>query len=341
MIETMKPLFTFLVIVVSLVTEAFGQVKADPTSVPTPRSSDQMMTYDESQRRVLVFGGTGQNNSYGDLWAWDGRVWARLAASGPAPRNSGVLVYDTRRKRTVLFGGRTRQGNENILLKDTWEWDGARWHLVNEDGPAPRLHSAAAFDRRRGLVVLFGPVFAPTHMPRPLPTETWTWNGKQWAKIKATGPTDCLPIGMVFDEAKATVLLLVTKLGNEAKGTPWGATELWEWTGIGWRQNPMPVPAFAPNQSNVVAAGARDGVLVFEASNQEGLTGATWRWDGTRWMAINKNSAMAQRGGHVLAYDRARQRVVMFGGTILLDGGKQRQRINDLWEWDGKQWAMR
>jgi hypothetical protein len=41
-----------------------------------------------------------------------------------------------------------------------------------------------------------------------------------------------------------------------------------------------------------------------------------------------------------MAYDRARQRIVLFGGTILLDGGKQRQRINETWEWDGKRWSQ-
>lgn len=323
-----------------LLTRAAGQGNSLTPHGPAARASDQMMTYDESQRRVLVFGGTGQDQSYSDLWSWDGRTWTLLSEAGPAPRNSGVLVYDARRKRTVLFGGRTRQGNEIVMLKDTWEWDGTRWHLVNNDGPLPRLHAAAAFDRKRGVVVLFGPLFGARNMPRPLPSETWTWDGRRWTKIETGAPTDCIPLGMVFDETQQTILLIVTKLGDEAAGKPWGATELWEWTGTGWRQNRTPIPSLIPNQSNAVSAGARGGVLVFEASNAEGMTGTTWRWDGKTWQALNQAAPVAQRGGHVLAYDRARQRVVMFGGTILLNGGQQRQRIRDLWEWDGKEWRQ-
>lgn len=318
--------------------DAAGQIRADAANGPAPRSSDQMMAYDEANRRVLVFGGMGQGKAYGDLWSWDGRAWTLLSDSGPSPRDAGVLVYDSRRKRAVLFGGRGHKENQIVMLKDTWEWDGTRWHLVNNDGPAPHLHSAAAFDRKRGVVVLFGPIFAPRHMPRPLPNETWTWDGKQWAKIEATAPSDCLPIGMIYDEAKKTVLLFVTKLGDTSAGKEWGATELWEWTGKGWRQKTVAIPPFLPNQSNVVAMG-RGGILVFEASNQEGMTGVTWRWDGKTWTEVNKAFPVAHRGGHVMAYDRARQRVVMFGGVILSDDGKQRQRIDDTWEWDGRQWV--
>lgn len=94
-----------------------AQPKPDSTPhSPTPRYGHQMMTYDESNKRVLLFGGAGQEASYGDLWAFDGHGWTLLSETGPAPRNSGVLVYDARRKRTVLYGGRDRNGP----LLDTW-----------------------------------------------------------------------------------------------------------------------------------------------------------------------------------------------------------------------------
>ncbi len=101
-----------------------AQPKSDsaPQS-PAPRYGHQMMTYDEGSKRVLLFGRAGQNASYGDLWAWDGRGWTLLSATGPAPRDSGVFVYDAWRKRTVLYEGRDR----NSPLWDTLEWDGKQW----------------------------------------------------------------------------------------------------------------------------------------------------------------------------------------------------------------------
>lgn len=91
-------------------TSVFGQASPVVTSRPAPRASDQMMTYDEGNRCVLLFGGTGQDTTHGDFWSWDGR---------------------------------------------------RAWTLLTQSGPPPRIHSAAAFDRKRGVVVLFGPLFAP------------------------------------------------------------------------------------------------------------------------------------------------------------------------------------
>jgi hypothetical protein len=42
------------------------------------------------------------------------------------------MAYDSRRRRTVLFGG---HDGENVF-GDTWEWDGRRWTL--QAGVPPR-----------------------------------------------------------------------------------------------------------------------------------------------------------------------------------------------------------
>ena len=68
---------------------------------------------------------------HGDLWAWNGRLWRKLAdasETGPAPRAMGTLAYDRKRDRIVLFGGRMRLPDGD--MNDTWEWDGARWSHV-------------------------------------------------------------------------------------------------------------------------------------------------------------------------------------------------------------------
>jgi hypothetical protein len=40
-------------------------------------------------------------------------------------------VFDSRRPRLVLFGGRSGQ----TLLTDTWEWDGTSWSQKSGAGP--------------------------------------------------------------------------------------------------------------------------------------------------------------------------------------------------------------
>ena len=63
------------------------------------------MTYDTKRGRVIVFGGF--DGAYlSDTWAWDGKSWTRVAASGPPARGGKPgLAFDGHRRRVVLFGG--------------------------------------------------------------------------------------------------------------------------------------------------------------------------------------------------------------------------------------------
>ena len=49
---------------------------------------------------------------------------------------------------------------------------------------------------------------------------------------------------------------------------------------------------------------------------------------------IEGKTGPSVRAAHVMAYDSARQRVVLFGGGVGPD------RLGDTWEWDGKQWVQ-
>src|SRR5919202_6443541 len=53
-----------------------------------------------------------------------------------------------------------------------------------------------------------------------------------------------------------------------------------------------------------------------------------------RWLWTQKQDiGPSPRSGHAMAYDAARQRVVLFGGDTSV--GRQ----SDTWEWDGRAWA--
>ena len=97
---------------------------------PGPRTSPGA-GYDSKRGVTLVFGGVDSSGFLGDLWAWTGMEWRKLAGAssgGPAPRAMGQLAYDQRRDRVVLFGG--RKGWPDGDLNDTWEWDGATWRRI-------------------------------------------------------------------------------------------------------------------------------------------------------------------------------------------------------------------
>jgi cysteine-rich repeat protein len=60
----------------------------------------------------------------------------------------------------------------------------------------------------------------------------------------------------------------------------------------------------------------------------------TWEWDGKAWLQVSVNSGPSARGGHTMAYDAGRRKVVLLGGY-------GRESVNDsatIWEWDGTRW---
>lgn len=299
-------------------------------AAPAPRYAHQMMTYDDHGGRVLLFGGAGQDATFGDFWSLDAHGWTRLSESGgPPARNSGVLVFDSRRKRAVLFGGR---GGDQPL-RDTWEWDGARWTSVATGGPAPGIHTVAAFDRQRGVVVLFVPLLAAGKLVRPLQTETWLWDGRTWTKAAGTSPEDCLANGMTVDEASGAVMLLTGRFGPSEYGVPLAGSDLWTWTGAGWHHVSDAPAVSEPFLSTIAPAGKSGGVLLFDGSAGKSA-GVTWRWDGRTWSEVSRSGPSA-RNVHVMAYDRARDRVVLFGGSV------GQRRLGDTWEWDDHAWSER
>jgi hypothetical protein len=56
----------------------------------------------------------------------------------------------------------------------------------------------------------------------------------------------------------------------------------------------------------------------------------TWEYDGVDWTQITTANSPSGRGGHAMAYDSARGKVVMFGGS---SGG------DETWEYDGVDWT--
>jgi hypothetical protein len=79
------------------------------------------------------------------------------------------MVYDTARRRVVLFGGTGTEGG-------TWEWDGRTWtERTPVNPPAARQNHAMAYDALRRRAVLFG-----GHTGGTASAETWEWDGSDW-----------------------------------------------------------------------------------------------------------------------------------------------------------------
>ena len=186
--------------------------------------------YDRARDRFVAFGGsTGPGSANGTTWEYDGERWTRLSVSSPPPRQAHAMVYDERRRRTIVFGGMGQgaAGQQPPMLGDTWEFDGRTWKQIDVVGPPARLGAGAAYDSRRGQVILFGGAGA-----NGFTGDTWSWNGTEWKKLADTGPSPRVMGYLAYDRARDRVVMF-----GGRKGYPNGdLNDTWEWDGATWRQ---------------------------------------------------------------------------------------------------------
>lgn len=97
---------------------------------PRPTGTGRLI-YDEHRRQVILIDSEAPavppaSPALLRTWRWDGREWILLPGEGPIHRVVNAAVYDSSRRRIVMFGGITlvpRTGS----LPETWEVDGATW----------------------------------------------------------------------------------------------------------------------------------------------------------------------------------------------------------------------
>ncbi len=210
------------------------------------------------------------------------------------------------------------------------------WSFVASAGSPPDTSPAMAFDATRGVTVETGYGASVT--------QVWERAGANWSLRGGSLPTTRrFHDAAAFDSGRGVTVILPG--GNTPDS---GLGGLAEWTGSLWTtpglQSQPPV-----RTRHALAYDAARGVTVMfggghAASGTLSFRQDTWTWDGSNWAQRFPLSFPAVRGGHAMAYDSARQRVVMFGGTTAgVDATNRPPEVfhGDTWEWDGSNWFER
>lgn len=314
------PIAVLLLLAITSRTQGQAARNADNAPWPVDRPG---LVFDSRRHVVILFGG-GHERQTSQTWEWDGFRWKARHIPGPPSRTSHGMSFDSRRGRTVVFGGYNSSG----ILGDTWEYDGERWEKVSETGPAKRIGHAMAYDSARGKTVLFG---GGGDVGEPTFTDTWEWDGREWTRAASRGPSGNLFLKMAYDGRRRRIV---------AFGGRGGGNETWEWNGHSWNRVSTSGPP--PRDHHTMAYDSRRGrVVIFGGGLQlpdgqfpPDTTGAwlrdLWAWDGRHWTRLAAGGPPSRGGQPGLAYDELRDRLVLFGGGHL-DG---------TWEWDGRGWRQ-
>ncbi|MBN2358113.1 MAG: hypothetical protein JXR83_01585 [Deltaproteobacteria bacterium] len=121
-----------------------------------------------------------------------------------------------------------------------------------------------------------------------------------------------------------------------------GVAETWELLGNGWIQRQPAAQPPMRGSCSMAYDSARGRLVLFGGSVDDDHgwlhdLDDTWAWDGVSWTHLHSDTSPAARGGAALAYDPARDRVVLFGGSA---GSLPMSFFKDTWELvDGAQWV--
>ena len=66
----------------------------------------------------------------------------------------------------------------------------------------------------------------------------------------------------------------------------------------------------------------------------------TWEFRNGQWTAITTTHKPGKRAEAAIAYDKERKKVILFGGYQFSEDGNSYIKLNDTWEFDGKDWTM-
>ncbi|MEE9126636.1 MAG: kelch repeat-containing protein, partial [Planctomycetota bacterium] len=251
-----------------------------------------------------------------------GPAWTRKhPENSPPPRADHVLAAT--HSGTVLFGG---AGPDGILYNDTWHWDGITWTRVETPvQPARRLRHAAAYDRSRQRLVVFG---GSTTSISGFMDDTWEFDGSSWKRLSPkTRPTPRNDHAMAYDPVRKRVVLFG---GRDVHSV---LDDMWEWDGETWRQLPVKRPSWAGRDHCLAYDTKRRRMTGFGGYDHRGQPrNEVWEWDGVRWQRVEPPARKPRGHGTAMVYDERRGMLVEFSG-------RSQTLPRPTWAWDGERWS--
>jgi hypothetical protein len=252
---------------------------------PPPALTAHTMVYDLSRGREVLFGGqlgifdaSGelQTEFNGDIYEFDGVVWERIPVPDPRPepRAAHAAVYDSRRGRMWVFGGRKKINTlEMELLNDTWYYDGSvpAWVRVESaDAPTPRESCSMVYDASADRIYLSGGGFFRDRRSN----ETWVFDPglNQWSQLPVSAtPAARQNAAMAYTGDGKSVLFGGSRTDYAAD------RETWILEGEDWKRATTAGLPRARSGAILAAGPGPEEALLFGGSDPSRTFNDTWR----------------------------------------------------------------
>jgi hypothetical protein len=172
--------------------ESWHQVTVSGTHPPLRSSATCIL--DQTNNRIILFGGEGSGGSYNDVWALNLATWAwsSLSPSGtpPSVRYEHTAIYDPVGQRMIVFGGKSGSTYNNEVWSLSLSSGNETWACLSPSGtpPDPRGRQFTAYDPvRNSMVMGFGYMYAGGFS---FFNDAWVlhMNPLQWIRILTNGP---------------------------------------------------------------------------------------------------------------------------------------------------------
>lgn len=283
------------------------------------------LAYDEKNETVIMTAGStpldggSSFKMFNDIWNFDGKTWKQSGNAGD--ERSGIgLAWDSKRNKLFSFGGWIG-GNS---LSELRVFENGDWKTLSNESNMKLSEPGFVYDADRDRLIVFG-----GSVSRGVVNNiTWEWDGSSWKKFEGDGPDGRQAFAMIYDSKRKKTVLYG---GMNGEGKPFD--DMWEFDGTKWSKIISAGPTPGTRLSPGYAYDSKRGMFIIFSGISDGKRqGDTWGWNGTGWKQLATAGPSARAMGH-LAYDKKRDRVVMFGGRISWPTD-----ANDTWEWDGNQW---
>jgi hypothetical protein len=303
--------------------------------VPGPYLSGHEAVHDTYYDRLILLAGSIGN---GRVWAinldWPTHPYEIVAPGAPPGYEGRSAVYDPVRRRVLVYGGQTIQ---SVVRSDLWalalngppSWT----RLEPTTGPGARMGAQLHYDSRRDALLLFGGWDAQYQIRDDL----WMLPlsgpaALQWREIAISGERPPLrfdPVTVIDPDEDRLVLAL--GFAADALGDAWALPLADELETREWMR--LPEAPKARQGARGVYSPERKGVVVFGGVHIDWTTAGTQLLeldDTPEWKSADFGvTPYLRRGGHAVAYDALRGRMLVTGGDAFEDSG-----LPDLWALD-------